>query len=226
MRKKKVLVVGLGRFGSAIVESLWRAAGIETIAVDESGDAVDEIKSVADAAFVGDGTDPKVLAGIGAADADVAVVTFGENFEGTVMCVAELKRLGIKEIVARAPTQNRASVLLAVGASRVIQLEREMGRRVALELVTPIAADLLEFAHAHQLYPWTAQGPLVGTTLAAAELRKRFGITVLGFRRSGNTPTDAKFEVAGPDYKITANDVLMLVGETTAIQRFVTQMGG
>ncbi|MCG3135954.1 MAG: Ktr system potassium uptake protein A [Planctomycetes bacterium] len=219
MKKKKVLVIGLGRFGTAIVESLWRAQGIETVAVDESSDAVDEIKAAADASYVGDGTDAKVLHGIGAAECDVAVVTFGENFEGTVMAVAELKRLGIKEIVARASNQSRAAILKAVGATRVLQLETEMGRRVAVELVTPIAADLLEFAHAHQLHPWVAQGELVGSTLAKAELRKRFGITVLGYRRA-----NAPFEVAGPTYQITAGDVLMLVGETRAIQKFVTQM--
>lgn len=219
MKKKKVLVVGLGRFGSAIVESLWRAQGIETVAVDENPDAVDEVKSVADAAYVGDGTDAKVLSGIGAAECDVAIVTYGENFEGTVMTVAELKRIGIKEIVARASNQSRAAILKAVGATRVLQLESEMGRRVAVELVTPIAADLLDFAHAHQLHPWVAQGELVGATLATAELRKRFGITVLGYRR-GESP----FEVAGPNYQITAGDVLMLVGETRAIQKFVTEM--
>jgi trk system potassium uptake protein TrkA len=224
MKKKKVLVVGLGRFGSAIVAALWKSPTVETIAVDSTADAVDEVKSVADAAFVGDATDAKVLRGIGAAEADVAVVTFGENFEGTVLCVAELKRLGVREIVARSSSQNTAHVLRAVGATRVIQLEHEMGSRVALELVTPIAADLLEFAHAHQLYPWTAKGPLVGTTLAEAEMRKRFAITVLGFRRSAAEAP--RFEVAGPNYRITEGDVLMLVGETTAIQRFVTQMGG
>jgi len=224
MKKKKVLVVGLGRFGSEIVAALWKSAGIETIAVDSSAEAVDEVKSVADAAFVGDGTDPRVLRGIGAAEADVAVVTFGENFEGTVLCVAELKRIGVSEIVARAATASTANVLLAVGATRVVQLEREMGRRVALELVTPIAAELLEFAHAHQLYPWLAAGPLVGSTLAEAELRKRHGITVLGHRTAA-AAASTRFEVAGPNYRIAKGDVLMLVGETSAIQRFVTQMG-
>ena len=224
MKKKKVLVIGLGRFGSEIVAALWKSAGIETIAVDSSADAVDEVKSVADASFVGDGTDAKVLRGIGAADADVAVVTFGEDFEGTVLCVAELKRIGVRDIVARAASASTANVLLAIGATRVVQLEHEMGRRMALELVTPIAAELLEFAHAHQLYPWLAVGPLVGSTLAEAELRKRHGITVLGHRRAEATAS-TRFEVAGPTYRIEKGDVLMLVGETSAIQRFVTQMG-
>ena len=64
MTKKKVLVIGLGRFGSSIVESLWRAAGVETMAVDEREDAVDAVKDRADAAFVGSAIDPKVLEGV------------------------------------------------------------------------------------------------------------------------------------------------------------------
>lgn len=226
--KKKVLVIGLGRFGSSIVESLWRAAGVETVAVDEQADAVDVVRDRADAAFVGNAMDPKVLEGIGASECDVAVVTFGEDFEATVLCVAELKRLGVREIVARAATQRQVGVLRAVGATRVYQLEHEMGRRVSVDLVTPIAADLLEFAHQHQIHPWAANGKLVGSTLAEAEMRKRFGVTVLGYRRVGALTDGGMkgFEVAGPQYRIAEGDVLLLVGETAAMQRFVTQMGG
>ena len=166
--KKKVLIVGLGRFGASIAASLWKA-GVETIVIDADGAAVDSVKRNAAAAFVGDATASNVLQGIGAAEADVAVVTFGEAFESSVLCVAELKRLGVREIVVRAASANRADVLRAVGATRVLQLEEEMGRRVATDLVTPIAADLLEFAHAHHVHPWTASGELVGKTLAEAE---------------------------------------------------------
>ena len=228
MQKKKVLVIGLGRFGSSIVESLWKAAGVETVAVDSSTEAVDAVKDHADASFVGSAIDPTVLEGVGAADCDVAVVTFGEDFEATVMCVAELKRLGVGEIVARAASRRQVGILRAVGATRVYQLEHEMGRRVAVDLVTPIAADLLEFAHQHQIHPWIAGGKLVGTTLADAELRKRWGVTVLGARAAGTTGEGQSkgFVVAGPQYRIAQGDVLLLVGETSAIQKFVTEMGG
>ena len=228
MKKKKVLVIGLGRFGQSIVESLWKAVGVETVAVDENPDAVDAVKDQSDASFVGNAMDPKVLDGVGAADCDVAVVTFGEDFEATVLCVAELKRLGVEEVVARAATRRQVGVLRAVGATRVYQLEQEMGRRVSVDLVTPIAADLLEFAHEHQIHPWMARGSLVGSTLGEAQLRKRWGITVLGYRMPGAAGAGATkgFEVAGPDYRIGEGDVLLLVGATEAIQSFVTQMGG
>jgi trk system potassium uptake protein TrkA len=228
MGKKKVLVIGLGRFGSSIVEALWKAAGIETIALDSSAAAVDAVKERADASFVGSGVDPKVLEGIGAAECDVAVVTFGEDFEATVLSVAELKRLGVKEIVARAANRRQVGVLRAVGATRVYELEQEMGRRVSVDLVTPIASDLLEFAHQHQIHPWIAGGRVVGQTLADAQLRKNWGVTVLGYRRAGSPERGAThgFEVAGPDYKIAAGDVLLLVGATSAMQKFVTEMGG
>lgn len=226
MKKKKVLVIGLGRFGSSIVESLWKAAGIETVAVDENAEAVDAVKDHADASFVGNATDPKVLEGVGAAECDVAIVTFGEDFEATVLVTAELKRLGLAEIVARAANKRQVGVLRAVGATRVYQLEHEMGRRVSADLVTPVAADLLEFAHQHHIHPWVARGPLVGETLGDAQLRKRFGITVLGYRKGPQQGgTGRGFEVAGPQYEIAEGDVLMLVGETMQIQKFVTEMG-
>ena len=63
-------------------------------------------------------------------------------------------------------------------------------------------------------------------TLAEAELRRRHGITVLGFHRPSTAgPGARRFEVATADYRIVEGDVLLFVGETRSIQDFVTAMG-
>ncbi len=227
MGSKKVLVVGLGRFGSSIVETLWEL-GADCVAVDESAEAVDAVKDRSGAAFVGDATHRKVLEGVGAADVDTAVVTFGEDFEAAVLCVAELRQLGVREIVVRAASQRHAAVLLAAGATRAVQIEHDMGRVVAQEMITPAAAELIDFAHGHRVIPWLASGPLLGKTLAEAELRKRYGVTVLGYRRRDAVAapgTKPRFEVAGPRYEIAEGDTLLLVGETDEIRRFVEDQG-
>src|SRR5690606_18794477 len=77
MKPKSVLVIGLGRFGTSIVETLWKSRA-EVIAVDNNPEAVDAVKDMTSAAFVGDATVPKVLEGIGAQSVDTAIVTFGE----------------------------------------------------------------------------------------------------------------------------------------------------
>lgn len=230
MTHRKILVIGLGRFGTSIVETLWEARA-EVIAIDSLAESVDAVKDRTSASFVGDGTNQKVLVSIGASDVDAAIVTFGEDFEASVLCVAGVKALGVKHIVARAATQRQADVLRAVGATQVLQLEHEMGMRVASDLVTPVAVDLMDFAHGYRVVPWIAQGPLVGKTLAEAELRKRFEINVLGFRRKsdgvGATPGPRpKLALPTPTYVIAEGDTLLLVGEDANVGRFVTEVGG
>lgn len=218
MKPKKVLVIGLGRFGSSLIETLWQARA-EVIAVDSDPEQVEEAKDRTSAAFVGDATDPRVLASIGADHVDTAVVTFGEDFEASVLCVATLRKIGVREVIARAASMRQAEVLEAIGATRVVQLEHEMGHRVAADLVMPVASDLLDFAHGVRVVPWLAEGKLVGKTLATAEMRRKWEIHVLGVRPKA--AVGAKLEVPGPDYEIAVGDTLLLAGAEQAISRFV-----
>ena len=223
MEKRRVLVVGIGAFGSSIIETLWNGGDVDLVALDSREDAIDRVKGRAEAAYVGDGSDPRVLADVGAAEMDSAVVSFGEDFEASVLCVASLKQLGVREIVARAATERQADVLRLVGATRVLELEREMGARIATELSTACATELLDFAHGYRVVPWLAHGPLVGKTLAEADLRHHYDIAVLGSGHGRDLSSGTRGIVpVTPDYVIKGGDTLMLVGEDKAMTRFLS----
>lgn len=214
---KKVLVIGVGRFGGALIEELWET-GCDLVVVDRDADAIDSVKSKAAAAFVADATDPAVLENIGAADVDVAVVTAGESFEGVVLCVSELARLGVKVIFARAANDRQAHVLERVGATRAIQVENEMGRRLAVQVLNPVARHLLDFATHFRVIPWNATPAYAGKTLAEASFRGH-ELNVLGwFSKDSAKP---KLNFAGADYRIGADHTLLLAGEEEAIERFL-----
>jgi trk system potassium uptake protein len=219
---KKVLVVGVGRFGAALIDELWES-GCDLIVVDKDADAIDSIKSKAGAAFIADATDPTVLDNIGARDVDVAVVTAGEAFEGVVLCVSVLAELGVKVIFARAANDRQASVLRRVGATRAIQVENEMGRRLAVQVLNPVSSDLLEFATHFRVVPWTATASYVGKALSLANFR-RFELNVLGW--FGADAKSPRLNFAAPDYQIEAGHTLLLVGQEEAIQRFLSQTDG
>ena len=226
MRVKRVLVVGVGRFGTALVEALWRGRA-EVVAIDAQSSAVEAIKERSSHAFVGDATDVKVLEGIGAADFDAVVITFGMAFEATVLCVATLRRLGAPYVLARAETPRQAEVLHAVGATRVLQIEREMGARLGRELLSPVESDLLALSDDYRVVPWVAHGPLVGKTLADAQLRRDYELTVLGYRAAQpEGPVPTRLTVARPDYVIREGDTLLLVGEEDRMNRFFGEAGG
>lgn len=217
-RPKKVLIIGLGRFGNAVAETLW-LRGADVTVVDSDPSLVDAIKGRSHAAFVADGTDPTVLTSVGAQNMDAVVVTFGEAFESAVLAVSTLKSLGVPEIVARGATSRRVEVLRAVGATRVLEVEQEMGARVAQQLLTPTANDLLDLASQYRVVPWPASGHLVGCSLKDSGLRQSYGINVIGVRPAGDHST--KLKPPSPDYVIKAGDICLLVAEDSEMQRFM-----
>jgi trk system potassium uptake protein len=224
VEKRRVLVIGIGAFGSSIVETLWNGGDVDLVALDPREDAIDRIKGRTEAAYVGDGSDPRVLSDVGAGEMDSAVVSFGEDFEASVLCVASLKQLGVREIVARAATERQADVLRLVGATRVLELEREMGARIATELSTACSSELLDFAHGYRVVPWIAHGPLIGKTLADAKLRPRYDVTVLGVGHGRELSGGTRSIVpVSPEYVIKGGDTLMLVAEDKAMTRFLSE---
>lgn len=225
MSHKKVLVIGLGRFGSALAEELWNT-NCELLVIDKEPDAVDRHKAHASAAFVADASEPGVLENIGARDVDVAVVTSGEDFEATVLCVSQLSQMGVKTILARAANDRQAHVLRAVGASRAVQVENEMGRRLAVQVLNPVAAHLVDFAMHFRVVPWLPRTPYVGKTLAAAQLRK-YEINVLGYlKQDSREAARPRMQLPGPDYVIKEGETLLLVSEEEALERFFASFDG
>jgi trk system potassium uptake protein len=224
LKAKKVLVIGLGRFGSALAEELWETK-TELIVIDRDAEAVDRHKAHASAAFVADAVDPGVLENVGARDVDVAVVTSGEDFEATVLCVSQLVELGVKTIYARAANERQAHVLRAVGVTRAIQVENEMGRRLAVQVLNTAATDLMEFATHFRVIPWVAVPPYVGQTLAETRFR-RFEVNVLGYIRPEPSSKDSKprMHFVTPDYRIEQGDTLLLVSDEDNIERFLASL--
>jgi trk system potassium uptake protein TrkA len=224
VKAKKVLVVGLGHFGSALAAELWDT-NCELIVIDRDPEAVDRHKQHAAAAFVADATDPGVLENVGAQDVDVAVVTSGEDFEATVLCVSQLVELGVKTIFARAANARQAHVLRAVGATRAVQVEDEMGRRIAVQVLNPVATELMDFATHFRVVPWVAVPPFVGQSLAEARFR-RFELNVLGYFRKdpGSKEEKPRMRFVADDYRIEAGDTLLLVGDEDHIEGFLASL--
>ena len=109
MKNKRALVIGLGRFGTSLVDELFDTS-VEIAVIDKSAAAVDALKDRVSAAFVADGSDPGVLESVGAREMDVAVVTYGEDFEATVLAVATLAQMKVPAIMARAATGDGVSL--------------------------------------------------------------------------------------------------------------------
>jgi trk system potassium uptake protein TrkA len=134
MSKRRYLVIGLGRFGSAVATGLAQA-GCEVVAVDRLMEYVEPVKDQVAYAIQLDATDTNALRSIDARSCDAAIIAMGGDFEASVMSVVALKDAGVQRVIARARDGRQARVLRSVGAAEVIEVESEVGRQLAQRLL-------------------------------------------------------------------------------------------
>ncbi len=181
------LVVGLGRLGIAMVNTL-DSLGHEVLAVDAKEDLIqalaDDLPNVH--LVAADATDEEVLRGLNVEHFDAAAVVIGENHvEAGILTTANLKEIGVPMIVARATSKLHARVLERVGADRVIQPEREMGEQVARVLASPAVLDYVDLGEDEALIEAHVPEQWVGKSLSELSLSRNLGLTVVAHKPQG-----------------------------------------
>lgn len=208
-----VLVVGLGRFGSAVARSLVRL-GHDVLGVDEDAALVQRFASEFMHVVSADTTDTEALRQIGAEQFDRAVVGIGTDIEASVLTVLSLVELGVTEVWAKAINAKHARILERVGATHVVRPESAMGERVA-HMVTGAMIDYIEFDDGFSIARTRAPKIAAGRTLLESQLRARFGVTVVGVKRRGED-----FTYARPETTIEGSDELIVSGPTRKVETF------
>lgn len=206
-KKKQYLVVGLGRFGSSVAIALAEQ-GMQVLAIDASMERVEDHRSLLTDVLCGDAMDHSVLEQIGAADFDVAIVTIGEDIKASSVITMQLKEMGVGCVIVKAFDDFHGRMLTKLGADKVIFPERDMGRRIAHNLVSEKIMDFIELSPDYSLMEMRARSEWVGKNLKELNLRATESINVVAIR-SGEEVN------AMPDMNtvIGANDVMLVVAK-------------
>lgn len=213
-RAESVLVIGLGRFGSALASTLVEL-GVEVLAIDTDADLVDEWADKLTHVAVADGTSVAALTQLGADQFDAAVVAIGTVIEASILATAALGDVGQNNIWAKAITDEHRRILERVGADHVVQPERQMGERVA-HAVTGQVVDYFRLDEGFVLAELEAPDQLVGETLAGSEIRDRFNVTVVCTKPEGGA-----FTYAEADTLVHRGDLLVVAGTIDDVERFL-----
>jgi trk system potassium uptake protein TrkA len=211
--QEPVVVIGLGRFGVAVAESL-RHMGHEVLAIDEDPALVqkwaDELTHVVQA----DSTDEDALRQLGVDGFARAVVGIGSNMEASVLTVLALVELGVEEVWAKAVSKKHGQILHRVGADHVVYPESAMGERVA-HIVSGAMTDFIEFDDGFAISRTKAPTESFDRTLGETKLRGKYGVTVVGVKRVGED-----FTYARPETFIERGDELIISGPTVLVEKF------
>lgn len=211
--RKPALVIGLGRFGSAVATTLERI-GHEVLAIDSNPENVRDHKDLLTQVVEGDATDPVTLQQLGVAEFDTTIVAIGSNIEASLLTVLALVDLGLPNIWAKANTDRHGRILERTGAHHVVFPERRMGERVA-HLVNERLLDFIAFDGDFAIGRLKAPASIHGLPLVTSQCRRKHKITVVGVKRVGED-----FIHATPDTIILPDDELVVSGEVGDIERF------
>lgn len=214
MVKKEFVVIGLGRFGGSIVRSL-ADQGMEVMAIDQDEDKVNEFSSIASHAVVADSTDESVLKSLGIRNFDHVIVAIGDDIQSSVLTTLMLKEIGVKKITVKAQNDYHEKVLRKIGANQVVHPERDMGRRIAHNIISNNVLDYLELSDEHSIVEIVASEHLSGNSLIDLDIRAQFGINIVAIKRE-------KDIIVSPqaDEQIRVGDILIVIGADTDINRF------
>jgi len=215
-RDAGVLLIGVGRFGSAIALTL-DALGQDVLAVDSSE------KTVAQWAgrfpiVQADATDPEALNQLGAADFSVGVVGTASSLETSVLVTAHLSDLGIPQIWAKAKSAKHGHILERIGANHIVYPEFDAGARVA-HLVSGKMLDYIEVEDGFTIVKMRPIQEMIGYSLAQSNVRHRYGVTVIGVKSDG-----AAFRFADADTLIQPTDTLVVSGNPFELEQFATRL--
>ncbi|WP_150846012.1 NAD-binding protein [Clostridium sp. UBA7503] len=211
MSKKQFIVIGLGRFGTSVAETLY-ALGNDVLAVDIDEEAVQNIAERVTHAVQVDANDEVSLRALGIGNFDVAIISIGSDIQANILSTLLVKEMNVKHIITKANNAMHAKVLYKIGANRVIFPERDMGIRVAHNLCSSNILDYIELSPDFSIAEIVTPKEWEGHSLKDLDLRVRYSVNVVAIKRDDNIEVSP-----AADEVIQEGDIIVAIGGTSEL---------
>ena len=210
--KKQFAVFGLGSFGESIALELQKL-GCEVVAVDKDMERVNGIADSVSYAMQADIGDPEFIRSLGTRNLDAVVIAEAESLEASIMAALECKEIGVPNVIAKAKNNRHATVLKKIGVDTIIFPEKEMGVRLAKNLMSASFTDWIALSPAYSIVETPMPAKWSGKTLKELDVRRNYEVNVVGIK------SGAHLEVNPDPLEVLRKDmVLILVGSNTALE--------
>ncbi len=210
---KNYVVIGCGRFGSSVAKTLY-SLGHEVLAIDQNEEKVQNIADQVTHSVQADCTDENALKSLGIRNFDVAVISIGSDIQSSIMATLIVKELGVQYVLCKAQNELQAKVLYKIGADRVVFPERDMGIRVAHNLVSQNVLEYIELDPHYSIAEIVAPSKWIGKTIGDLDLRANFGINVMAVKHGMDINISPQAEDT-----LKPGDILVVIGENEQINK-------
>jgi len=214
MKTKTFAVLGLGRFGMGVADELMDK-GAEVLAVDRDERLIEENARKYTQAVIADLTDADEIRQLGLGSMDAVIVAMSENLEASIMCVMMAKESGVHRVIAKAGNRRKGEILKKVGADQIVFPEQESGIRTAFQLMFHDVLRFFDLTSDLVIVEMEPRREWCGKTLCELDLRKRYGINVIAFRKE-----DKVFDVSSENMMIQKGETLLIVMTKENLEKF------
>lgn len=217
--KQNFAIIGLGRFGGSLCETLIES-GQEVLAIDRDEDRINEYMNIATHAVVANAIDEMTLRSLGLRNFDHVIIAIGEDIQASILVTLMAKEMGVPNVTAKAQNEYHAKVLYKIGADRVVHPERDMGIKVAHNLVSKNILDYLELSDEYSLAEVKVTNPkFFDKNLLELNFRQKFGLNIVAIRRGERLIISPLAEEL-----VLKNDCLLLIGADEDVDRLDAKM--
>ncbi|MBX0300923.1 TrkA family potassium uptake protein [Cryobacterium sp. 1639] len=208
-----VVVIGLGRFGSALALELM-ANGTEVLGIDADEEIVQAHNRLLTHVVRADSTKEDTLRQLSVPEFSSVVVAIGGDIQANILTASLLLKLGIPNIWAKSVSEPHGEILRQLGVKHVIYPEKDMGKRVA-HLVRGVMQDYIDIGEDFALIKTAPPQEILGRPLSETKVRTVHGVTVTAFHRAG-----LGWNYATMDTVIEAGDIILVAGQTQRVESF------
>jgi trk system potassium uptake protein TrkA len=215
MAKKSFAVIGVGRFGLALIEELVKLEA-DVLVIDKNFDKIEKIAKMVTNAVCLDSTDIEALREIGINSYDTVIVATGMNVDNSILTTLILKDLGVNDIYVKVQSEYHARVVekLGVDSEHLVWPEQETGKRLATILISGNFLEYLQLDQDYSFISTQVTKKMIGQNLLELEIRKNFGINIVAVRRNDQIIIPSSQTPFEPE------DEILLVGRNDLIQKF------
>ncbi len=185
MERKQYLILGAGKFGSALAIRL-QELNQEVMIVDKDKSNVQNLSNVVDHVYEGDVSNEVVLDRVGVSNFDVVVVSVGDDIQTSLMVTLTLKEMGVEKIVAKAKNTLHAKALYKIGATRVVFPEQEMGYRVAQNLVNKSIIDSVSLSPGYTMIEIEVPKEWHNRSVGDINIRKNYNLNIVAIKNQND----------------------------------------
>ncbi len=203
---KQFVILGAGRFGTSVAIKLVDL-GAEVMIVDNDDAVVQYLADKVTYAVKADVTQEAALNSLGLRNFDTAIVTIGGDIKSSTLVTLMLKEMGMKNIIAKAQDRLHAKVLYKIGADRVVFPEKEMGIRIAKNLMASNVIDFIELSENYSIVEVNPLEDWIGKSIIELDVRRNYGLNIVGIKKG----KDMKINLR-PDYVIERGDIMVVIG--------------